>query len=41
MTERATYNGDHESEGGLEDITPDRVIVNDGSIDQLLEKIYG
>jgi hypothetical protein len=35
------YDGDHESEGGLEDITPDRVIVNDGSIDQLLEKIYG
>ena len=35
------YNGDHESEGGLDDITPDRVIVNDGSIDQLLEKIYG
>jgi hypothetical protein len=35
------YNGDHESEGGLEDITPDRVIVNDGTIDQLLEKIYG
>ena len=35
------YNGDHESEGGLEDITPDRVIANDGSIDQLLEKIYG
>ena len=35
------YNGDHESEGGLEDITPDRVIVNDVSIDQLLEKIYG
>ena len=36
-----TYNGDHSSEGGLEDITPDRVIVNDGSIDQLKEKIYG
>ena len=36
-----SYNGDHSSEGGLEDITPDRVIVNDGTIDQLLEKIYG
>ena len=36
-----TYNGDHSSEGGLEDITPDRVIVNDGTIDQLKEKIYG
>jgi hypothetical protein len=36
-----TYSGDHSSEGGLEDITPDRVIINDGSIDQLLEKIYG
>ena len=36
-----SYDGSHESEGGLEDITPDRVIVNDGSIDQLLEKIYG
>ena len=35
------YDGDHSSEGGLEDITPDRVIVNDGTIDQLLEKIYG
>ena len=35
------YNGDHSSEGGLEDITPDRVIVNDGSIDQFKEKIYG
>ena len=35
------YDGDHSSEGGLEDITPDRVIVNDGSIDQLLKKIYG
>jgi len=35
------YSGDHSSEGGLEDITPDRVIVNDGTIDQLKEKIYG
>ena len=35
------YDGDHSSEGGLDDITPDRVIVNDGTIDQLLEKIYG
>jgi hypothetical protein len=35
------YDGDHSSEGGLEDITPDRVIVNDGTIDQLLENIYG
>ena len=35
-----TYSGDHSSEGGLEDITPDRVIVNDGTITQLLEKIY-
>ena len=35
------YNGDHESEGGLDDITPDRVIVNDGTIAQLKEKIYG
>jgi len=37
----ASYDGSHESEGALEDITPDRVIVNDGTIDQLLEKIYG
>jgi hypothetical protein len=36
-----SYDGDHSSEGGLEDITPDRVIVNDGTIDQLKEKIYG
>ena len=36
-----SYNGDHSSEGALEDITPDRVVVNDGSIDQLKEKIYG
>ena len=36
-----SYDGSHESEGALEDITPDRVIVNDGTIDQLLEKIYG
>ena len=36
-----TYNGDHSSEGRLEDITPDRVIVNDGTITQLKEKIYG
>ena len=35
------YDGDHSSEGGLEDITPDRVIVNDGTIAQLKEKIYG
>ena len=35
------YSGDHSSEGGLEDITPDRVIVNDGTIAQLKEKIYG
>ena len=35
------YSGDHSSEGGLEDITPDRVIVNAGTIDQLKEKIYG
>jgi hypothetical protein len=35
-----SYDGSHESEGGLEDITPDRVIVNDGTIDQLREKIY-
>jgi hypothetical protein len=35
------YDGDHSSEGGLEDITPDRVIVNDGSMAQLKEKIYG
>ncbi|NBX45595.1 MAG: hypothetical protein EBR00_11290 [Gammaproteobacteria bacterium] len=36
-----SYSGDHSSEGGLEDITPDRVIVNDGTITQLKEKIYG
>ena len=36
-----SYNGDHSSEGGLEDITPDQVIVNDGTIAQLKEKIYG
>jgi hypothetical protein len=35
------YSGDHSSEGGLEDIIPDRVIVNDGTIAQLKEKIYG
>ena len=35
------YDGDHSSEGGLEGITPDRVIVNDGTIAQLKEKIYG
>jgi hypothetical protein len=35
-----TYNCDHSSEGGLEDITPDRVIVNDGTIAQLMEKVY-
>ena len=36
-----SYDGSHESEGGLEDITPDRVLINDGTITQLLEKIYG
>ena len=36
-----SYDGSHGSEGGLEDITPDRVIVNDGTITQLLEKMYG
>ena len=36
-----SYDGSHESEGGLEDITPDRAIVNDGTITQLKEKIYG
>ena len=36
-----SYDGDHSSEGALEDITPDRVIINDGTIDQLKEKIYG
>ena len=36
-----SYDGDHSSEGGLEDITPDRVIVNNGTIAQLKEKIYG
>ena len=36
-----SYSGDHSSEGALEDITPDRVIVNDGTITQLKEKIYG
>ena len=36
-----SYDGDHSSEGGLEEITPDRVIVNDGTITQLKEKIYG
>jgi len=35
------YDGDHSSEGGLKDITPDRVIVNDGTLVQLKEKIYG
>jgi len=35
-----SYSGDHGSEGGLEDITPDRVIINDGTVDQLREKIY-
>ena len=35
------YDGDHSSEGALEDITPDRVIVNDGTLAQLKEKIYG
>ena len=35
------YSGDHSSEGGLDDITPDRVIVNDGTITQLKAKIYG
>lgn len=36
-----SYDGDHSSEGALEEIAPDRVIVNDGSITQLKEKIYG
>ena len=36
-----SYDRDHCSEGGLEDITPDRVIVNDGTLVQLKEKIYG
>jgi hypothetical protein len=35
-----SYDGDHSSEGALEDIAPDRVIVNDGTITQLLEKIH-
>ena len=35
------YSGDHSSEGGLEDIIPHQVIVNDGTIAQLKEKIYG
>jgi hypothetical protein len=35
-----SYDGDHRSEGALEDIAPDRVIVNDGTITQLLEKIH-
>ena len=36
-----SYDGSHESEGGLEDITPDRMIINDGTITQLKEKVYG
>jgi len=36
-----SYDGGHSSEGALEDITPDRVIVNDVTITQLKEKIYG
>ena len=35
-----SYDGSHESEGSLESIIPDRVIINDGTIDQLKEKIY-
>ena len=35
-----SYDGSHESEGGLESIIPDRVIINDGTIDQLKERIY-
>ena len=35
------YSGDHSSEGGLEDIIPHQVIINDGTIDQLKAKIYG
>lgn len=35
------YEGSHSSEGALSDITPDRVIINDGSIAQLKEKIHG
>ena len=34
-----SYSGDHCSEGGLEDIIPDRVIVNDGTLVQLKEKL--
>ena len=36
-----TYDGNHSSEGALNDITPDRVIINDGTITQLKEKVYG
>ena len=36
-----SYSGNHSSEGGLEDITPHRAIVNNGTIAQLKEKIYG
>ena len=36
-----SYDGDHSSEGGLEDIIPHQVIINDGTIAQLKEKIYG
>ena len=35
------YDGSHESEGALESIIPHHAIVNDGTIDQLKEKIYG
>ena len=38
---RHDRSGPQLSEGGLDDITPDRVIVNDGTIDQLKAKIYG
>jgi hypothetical protein len=34
-----SYDGDHSSESGLEDIAPDRVIVNDGTLVQLKEKL--
>ena len=34
-------SGPQLNEGGLDDITPDRVIVNDGTITQLKAKIYG
>jgi len=33
-----SYDGNHSSEGGLEGITPDKVIINDGTLVQLKEK---